>query len=272
MSTNEKEAGDTPTQDNRGRFVWHELATSDPAAAVEFYTAVVGWTTSRWEDSDLDYTMWMAGDTTVGGLSRLTDDDVAAGRAPGWFAYTAVPDVDATAEEAKSLGATALLGPQTLEGVGRLAILRDPQGPVFAVIRGETSSPVPAERAPEALEFVWHEYAGTDGAAALAFYERLFGWEKKREFDMGKMGIYHIYGRGPFEYGGMMTMPASVDMAPYWLHYIGVRDSADAAAERAQKAGATLLQGPMEVPGGDRVAILIDPQGVLFAVHSKGTE
>lgn len=259
-------------QDNRGRFVWHELDTPDPDAAAAFYTEVVGWTTSRWADSPVDYTMFMAGETAVGGLARLADEQVATGRTPGWFAYTAVPDVDATVAEAARLGATALVPPQTLEGVGRLSVLRDPQGPVFAVIRGETSSPIPEERAPEPFEFVWHELATTDGPAALAFYERILGWEKKREFDMGKEGIYHIYGRGPFEYGGMMTLPVTVDMPPYWLHYIGVPDSADAAAERAQKLGANLIMGPMDVPGGDRVAILVDPQGVMFAVHGKGGE
>lgn len=61
-----------------------------------------------------------------------------------------------------------------------------------------------------------------------------------------------------------------MDMKPYWLHYIGVPDSADAAAERAQKRGAKVAMGPMDVPGGDRVAILFDPQGALFAVHSRG--
>ncbi|HEV8496637.1 MAG TPA: hypothetical protein VGQ56_07245, partial [Gemmatimonadaceae bacterium] len=55
----------------------------------------------------------------------------------------------------------------------------------------------------------------------------------------------------------------------YWLHYVRVADSADAAAERAQKAGATLMVGPMEVPGEDRIAVLRDPQGAVFAVHSK---
>jgi predicted enzyme related to lactoylglutathione lyase len=103
---------------------------------------------------------------------------------------------------------------------------------------------------------------------AINFYEQLFGWEKKSEFDMGDMGIYHMFGRDRFTYGGMMKRPTGVP-ACYWLHYILVGDSADAAVERAKKGGATVMMGPMEVPGGDRVAILTDPQGAVFAVHSK---
>ena len=66
-----------------------------------------------------------------------------------------------------------------------------------------------------------------------------------------------------------MNKSADAPAQPYWLHYVAVADSADAAAERAKNAGATLLSGPMEVPGGDRIAVLTDPQGAVFAVHSK---
>ena len=54
------------------------------------------------------------------------------------------------------------------------------------------------------------------------------------------------------------------------MHSVMV-DSADAAADRAKKAGGTVINGPMEVPGGDRIAAILDPQGAAFAVHSKVT-
>src|SRR5438067_1243548 len=86
--------------------------------------------------------------------------------------------------------------------------------------------------------FVWHELTTSDLPAAIKFYEQIFGWEKKSEFDMGEMGIYHMFGRDRFTYGGMMKKTPD-GPGVYWLHYIRV-DSADAAAERAKKAGATL--------------------------------
>jgi uncharacterized protein len=82
------------------------------------------------------------------------------------------------------------------------------------------------------------------------------------------MGKYYMFGRDRFTYGGMMKKPAEAP-GTYWLHYVRVADSADAAADRAQKLGAKLMVGPMEVPGGDRIAVLQDPQGAVFAVHSK---
>ncbi|MGH9884778.1 MAG: VOC family protein, partial [bacterium] len=102
----------------------------------------------------------------------------------------------------------------------------------------------------------------------VEYYEALFGWEKKSEFDMGEQGIYKMFGRDRFTYGGMMKLSPGMP-APYWLHYIRVADTVDAAVERATAAGGKVMLPPLEVPGGDRVAILTDPQGAVFAVHSK---
>lgn len=254
----------------RGRFVWHELVTSDPAAAQDFYKAVVGWKTSKMEG--MDYTFWWAGDKMVGGVMELRPD---AGGPPSWVAYIEVPDCDASVAQAEKLGATVHMPAKTIPQAGRFAILADPQGAVFAIITSETQPGPETDPAPR--EFSWHELTTSDLPAAIDFYQQLFGWEKKSEFDMGDMGPYHMFGLDRFTYGGMMKKPANAQApgtganvpASYWLHYARVEDTADAAAERAQKAGATLMVGPMEVPGGDRIAVLADPQGAVFAVHSK---
>ena len=155
---------------------------------------------------------------------------------------------------------------KTMEMAGRFAVLQDPQGATFAVIT--SAQPPKPETDPVPLEFSWHELTTTNQPAAISLYEQLFGWEKKSEFDMGDMGIYYMYGRDRFTYGGIMKQQPDIP-ASYWLHYAYVPDSADAAAERAIKAGATMMVPPMEVPGGDRIAVLRDPQGAVFAVHSK---
>ncbi len=251
---------------NRGRFAWHELLTTDPAAAQTFYREVVGWTTSKWEGSAMEYTMWMIGDTPIGGVLQLPAEAAAMAAPPSWLAYVEVPDADAAIEQAQKLGASVLAPAQTVDQVGRFAVLKDPQGAVFAIIANAT--PLPPEKEPATLEFCWHELTTTDLAAGMRFYEELFGWEQVREFDMGDKGIYHVFGRGPFTYGGMMIKPDDMSMPSHWLHYIEV-DSADAAAERAVTAGGTVMLDPLEVPSGARIAILADPQGAAFAVHSK---
>jgi predicted enzyme related to lactoylglutathione lyase len=254
----------------KGRFVWHELMTTDPVAAQDFYTKVIGWGTQKFEGAtDGDYTMWMAGDIPVGGVAKLPEQAAAMGAPPNWLAYVEVPDVDDTVSLAEKLGAKVLAPAQNIPDVGRFCILQDPQGGVIAVLT--SAMPLGPEEDPAPRGFSWHELTTADQPAAIRFYEQLFGWVKQSEFDMGEMGIYHMFGRDRFTYGGMM---AKTPEAPgtYWLHYIYVADSADAATARATALGAKVVVGPMEVPGGDRVCVLTDPQGAYFAVHSKATK
>jgi hypothetical protein len=261
----------------RGRFAWHELLTTDPAAAQTFYQQVIGWTSAKWEGSTMEYTMWMAGETAIGGVLQLPAEAAAMATPPSWLAYIEVPDADAAIEQAVKLGGTVLAPARTVEQVGRFAVLSDPQGAVFAIIANAT--PLPPEKEPATLEFCWHELTTTDLPAGTNFYSEMFGWEPVRGFDMGEgKGIYHVFGRGPFTYGGMMKKPddmpvppamrSTSDVGSHWLHYIEV-ESADAATERAVNAGATVLLDPIDVPSGTRIAILTDPQGAAFAVHSK---
>ncbi len=266
MATTATPATGIPATGTRGRFSWHELMTSDTAAATAFYENVVGWTTKRSDVAGTGYTLLMSGETPVGGLMANPAEAVAMGAPPSWLAYIEVPNVDETIEQATKLGGKVLAPAQTIAGAGRFAVLQDPQGAVFGILTSEM--PLRPETEPPPREFFWHELTTSDQAAAIKFYEQLFGWEKKSEFDMGPMGIYHLYGRGEFTYGGIMQKTPD-GPGTYWLHYVRVADSADAAADRAKKAGATPMVGPMEVPGGDRVAILRDPQGAVFAVHSR---
>ena len=62
------------TEISRGRFVWHELMTSDPTAAESFYTQLTDWSTQVWDGGPTPYTMWMNGETAVGGLMQLPDE------------------------------------------------------------------------------------------------------------------------------------------------------------------------------------------------------
>ncbi|HEY2434893.1 MAG TPA: VOC family protein [Vicinamibacterales bacterium] len=248
------------TAAKRGRFVWHDLMTPDPAAAKTFYSAVTGWSTQPFGDA---YLMWVANGTPLGGVMALPDPSAPI----GWVAYITVPDVDAAAAVAQSLGGRIVKPPASIPTVGRFAILADPQGAMFCLFSWETDRPT-EDTAAKPGEFSWHELATTDWRGAWTFYEQLFGWEKRNEHDMGPMGVYMLFGVGGVESGGMFDKPAAMPGAPAWLPYVRV-ESADAAAERVKANGGTVVNGPMDVPGGDRIAQCVDPQGAAFAVHSK---
>jgi predicted enzyme related to lactoylglutathione lyase len=248
---------------SRGRFVWYDLMTTDPSKAEAFYTKVCGWGTQPWE-SPTQYTMWTANGRPMGGVMPVQNP----GAPPHWLAYIACPDVDETVKKAESLGGKTFVKSTDIPNVGRFAILSDPQGAVFSAFA--SSNPPQPEEDPKVGEFSWHELATTDYDAGFRFYQTLYGWEKREDHDMGPMGVYRLFGRNGKEIGGMFNKPAEMaSVPPHWLHYVKV-DSSSAAVDRVKANGGQVLNGPMEVPGGDWIAQCLDPQGAAFAVHSKG--
>lgn len=253
---------------SRGRFVWYDLFTSDPARAIEFYTKITDWGTQEWksEHDASPYVMWTVGERPVGGVMQLPAQLAASGLPPHWLGYVSVPDVDETTAQVKSLGGTVLHGPMDIPPVGRIVTFADPQGAVIAAFTATASTPDHAGPATVG-EFSWHELVTTDYAAAFDFYAALFGWERTSSFDMGPMGTYQMYGRDGVELGGMFNKPADMPMPPHWLYYVQVENT-DRASERVVELGGRTLNGPMDVPGGGRIAQCDDPQGGAFALHS----
>lgn len=248
-------------QDAHGHFVWFDLLTTDTAAAIEFYGKVTGWGTELWDGAGMDYTMWTNGGVPLGGVNVLSEEAASAGAPPHWMAYVAVADVDATMTKAESLGGKALYPATDIPNVGRFAILQDPSGAVLAPFAPATPGPPPAG---DVGQMSWHELMADDYAAAGSFYGELFGWQTMEDMDMGPAGIYRMYGIGDRMLGGIMNKPEGMHAA--WLYYVRVADL-DAAVEVVKGNGGQILNGPMDVPGGDRIAQCMDPQGAAFALH-----
>ncbi len=251
----------------QGQFVWYELMTPDPTAAKAFYTDVVGWGTRPFEGGPMPYTMWTNGETPVGGVMEVPSTDEVP---PNWMAHVAVDDIDATAARAAELGAKILMGPESVPEVGRFVVFADPQGAVIAAYRPAMEM---SEKSPEpgVGNVSWHELATTDHEAAFRFYSDLFGWEKSEAMDMGDAGVYQMYNLGDRMLGGMYDkapgMPGPGGSGPpAWLYYIRVADL-DESVRKVADGGGSILVEPMEVPGGGRIAVAMDPQGAAFGLH-----
>ena len=211
--------------------------------------------------------MFTVGEAPVAGIMDLPEEARAGGAPPHWLGYVSTPDTDATVEKAKGLGAQVLVEPKDIPDVGRLAVLCDPQGAVFAVFTAATDSPG-REGPPAVGEFSWHELTTSDHQAAFDFYAALFGWVKTTAMEMGDQGTYQMYGTGERELGGMYDLHSAIPAPPHWLLYVRVADL-DAAIETLKSLGGQVLNGPEDVPGGDRVAQCMDPQGAAFALHER---
>jgi hypothetical protein len=253
--------------DYLGRFLWYELMTVDPEGAQAFYTKVVGWGTQRWDSPTMKYVMWMRGEMPIGGLMELPEEVRKQGAPPNWMAYIGAPDVDRTFEQALRLGAVAYARPADIPSVGRFAVLSDPQGATFALYAPATPPPE-ITGPPQVGDFSWHELVTTDHAAAFGFYQALFGWEQTGEHDMGPMGLYRMFGRKGHTLGGMFNKPPDMPFPPHWLLYACV-DDIRRATDAIKAAGAKVVHGPQEVPGGDWIVQAFDPQGAYFALHQR---
>jgi predicted enzyme related to lactoylglutathione lyase len=243
-----------------GDFVWYELMTSDVAAASAFYAKVVGWTIEESGMPGFTYLLAKVGDRQVAGLMGFSPE--MAGVPPCWSGYVLASDVDGMAEKVTTAGGSVKRAPMDIPGVGRFAVVADPQGAAFMLFRGDgTPAPDLPYMTPGTIG--WHELHSSDWEAGFAFYEKLFGWKKDTAIDMGPMGTYQLFATGEMAVGGMMNDDRGP--ASYWLYYFAVEDI-DAATARATDRGATVMMGPMEVPGGAWVVVATDPQGAFFAL------
>lgn len=249
---------------SQGRFVWYELMTTDRSAAEAFYSRVAGWGTQDSGMADMPYTMFTLQERPIAGVMAMPEE--ARGMPPFWMGYVAVDDVDASAAKVTELGGAVHRAPADIPGVGRFAVVADPQGAVLALYRSATQDgPAPDPMTPGL--FGWHELMAADWKAAFAFYETLFGWRKADAIDMGPMGIYQLFASGETTLGGMFDKPPAVPV-PFWLYYVMV-EAIDPAIERLNAAGGKVLNGPMEVPGGAWIVQATDPQGAMFALVGR---
>lgn len=255
--------------DLTGQFFWYELMTSDPQAAIAFYGNVVGWTAHPFGGTAEPYHVVSGSAGPTGGIMAIPAQADEAGMRPWWGGYIGSADVDADVRRLTEAGASVKHAPEDIPGVGRFAVLGDPGGATFMLLKG--SSPDGMEAPPPMAEghIGWHELYSGDFDADLRFYTSQFGWSKGEAMDMGEMGSYQLVSQsGGTDFdsmsGGIMPRPAEVPI-PLWLFYFTVPDI-DVATQKVRDGGGTVLNGPMEVPGGAWIIQALDPQGAMFAL------
>jgi predicted enzyme related to lactoylglutathione lyase len=251
-----------------GKFVWYELLTTDTEAARAFYTSILGWHAQDVGGSPGHYTAFSVGASPVAGLMVLPEEARALGARPAWMGYIGVDDVDVVAARVTQAGGTLYRAAEDVPGVGRFAVVADPQGAPFTLF---TAAPNQSRPAPPAAgthgTIGWHELHAADREAAFAFYADMFGWTKTTAVDMGPMGLYQMFATPGGAGGGMMTKDAAMP-GSFWSYYINV-DSIEAAVARVKAASGQILQPPTQVPGGSWITIGLDPQGAMFALVGK---
>ncbi len=251
------------SQPNTGRFVWHELHTTDRVKAAKFYVQLHGWETKEFPMGPGEtYSLLLRDGKDFAGITRSKAPPSVPSH---WLPYLGVEDVDAFAAKAIELGARLLNAPMDIPNVGRFAVIADPQGAAFALYR-DTKNTYPDEPAtPPVGSFCWDELMTSDPESAAKFYVDLFGYEVDT-MDTGPMGIYRMLKRGERRTAGIMKMPEMVPRA-HWLSYIAAKD-VDTATRTAKELGAQVLVQPQDIPKVGRFSVLDDPTGAGIALFT----
>lgn len=247
-----------------GEFIWYELMTSKPQQAQAFYETVLDWKVTS---HDPGYSIIEAGGMGVGGVLTLSDEMCAEGARPVWIGYVAVDDVDEAASKVAELGGSLLMPPKDIPDIGRLAMVADPQGIPFYLMRGTMEERSTAFSAEAPGHCCWNELVSPDQDGAIAFYGALLGWENTESIPISDGVEYKFL----HHHGAMIgaVSPCTDPQQPAgWTFYFRVADIG-VAKETIVADGGDILFGPEEVPGSDYILIGKDTEGVILGLAGK---
>jgi predicted enzyme related to lactoylglutathione lyase len=246
-----------------GEFSWCELATSDQNSAKAFYSKLFGWEIDDQPmGPDQVYTMLKLKGEHVAALYGMDKAQQERGIPPHWNVYVTVTSADESAAKSKSLGGSLIMEPFDVMDVGRMAIVRDPDGAIINLWQPMKHKGAGILNEPNA--FCWYEVYANDTEKAKAFYTGLFGWE------IGGGPEYTEWKLNGQSIGGMMKIQKEWgEVPPHWMPYVMV-SNCNETAEKAKDLGATIMVPPTEIPGMGQFALFNDPQAAGLGIYQSG--
>ncbi|MBE9137094.1 VOC family protein [Nodosilinea sp. LEGE 07088] len=244
-----------------GHIVWHDLLTNAVDKAKQFYAELLSWdyqvehaSDCSWQPGEADYPLIMSRGIAHGGMIDFGPNDTSR-----WLGYVSVEDVDAVAQRAVRLGATLDREPFDVPGVGRNAVIQDPQGALIGLTTPTHSFP-PPEGA-----FLADVLITADVELAKRFYTELFAWQAQ---DKDKY-IFVRTAEDAHRVGTAIGSPADTGPAG-WVPMIATTDI-NLTLTRAKALGASRATQAADESDTVPNTILIDPTGALFGLSPTST-
>lgn len=240
-----------------GDFCWINMLTPEPAAARDFFGALLGWTYA--EIPGVGHAVKVAG-RDIGGLFDLNGPNTPPGTPPIIGVMVKVASADAAGEKVRALGGKATPAFDIM-GQGRMAVCHDPNGANFDVWEPRKMSGTDLDSHHHGAP-TWFETITSDVGRATAFYAALFGWTADTKPMPGM--TYTTFSLGTTPIAGLMQItPAMGKMAPHWGVYFAVTNARD-AERQAASLGATIMIPGQDIPDVGRFCGIVSPQGVMF--------
>ncbi|BHH82266.1 VOC family protein [Desulforhopalus sp. 52FAK] len=244
-----------------GKFVWYDVFTDDLSGTATFYSELFGWS---FQDLPASKTQ----------VQTIVQDGVPIGNAIAvgkrqnknsgsqWLSYMSVPDVDEAVQVVEDDHGTIHTAAKQLPDRGRVAVVRDPQGALFALLHSSTGDPKDEDLKYSA--WLGSELWTTDMEKARIFYTNIAGYEEKL-VPLTCGDTYHFLMRDEEPRAGIAQIPWD-DVDPIWIPYVGV-ESVATITSKAIELGATLIMEPDTAFPENEVAILADPSGAIFGIQ-----
>jgi predicted enzyme related to lactoylglutathione lyase len=235
---------------------WSLLTSPDPAAAVAFYAALFGWTTTEAEDGG---TLFLLRDLIVAGVAPAPSERAA------WLTYVATDDAEATAAQVRDAGGTVLQPPTDVPGRGRVALFADQAGAVFGAWQKSRFAGAQVANEPGAI--CWSETLTSDIEATSTFYGKVFGWTDQQGAVPGTIHEYHEWISNDRVVGGISVMDGSYPPGTpsHWRTIFSIDDCAGFMTRTADLGG-HVLAGPVDAGIGQACMITDPTGGTLLAI------
>ncbi|BFM12583.1 VOC family protein [Simiduia litorea] len=248
-------------QQHPGQVVWHDLLTHDMSATKQFYSGLFGWEFTEVPNAfgASPYQLISFENQIIGGAVD-TKDLQKGHELSQWITVFSSADLNASIHQLTSLGGTIEGGPQSVGDRGKLAVVRDTQGAVFALL--QTTKGDPAKTPTKAGYFLWQELWNTDGDGQ--FYATLFNAQAQTSKLKDAQFTYFSVTEQP---AFSVTQSPIEGLAPTWVTYIQV-DDVQATVTKAQALGGAIAVAPQRNPIGGELAVILDPSGAGFIVQT----
>ncbi len=254
----------TRSNHSQGTFCWVELIAHDWGKAKEFYSQLFDWDCEDQPIGEgLFYTMLKKRGEYIGAMYQMPVSRIAEREPSHWLSYIAVDDVDAVVANGERLGARLLAGPHDVGGAGRMAMMEEPGGAIFALWQGKDHPGAGRLREPGSV--FWHELASRNVEASRGFYSALVGWEiQDQPMENINYTLCLVNGQPG---AGMLQMTSEwgEEVPPHWMVYFAV-ENCDESASQAADLGAAICVPPTDIPEVGRFCVLTDPQGGVFSI------
>lgn len=240
-----------------GKFVWVDLITPDVAGARQFYGSLFGWSFAQLGTGRGAYTLAYQAGEPVGGLAER-EAKPGQERQARWVAFMSVADVTASARRVTDQGGRLLIPSRAVDGRGDMAIVADPDGAPFGLIRSASGDPEDFAAGPG--EWIWALYQSPDATRAAAFYQDLGGYEVIADERFPATPHFLLAAQGYLRASLAELPPDRLGLKPDWLYFVRVADVTASVAKAVQLGGRVVLADSPQVLSG-RVAVITDPGG-----------